>query len=262
MGMMALAGAIGGVGAGVEKNVQHNRELEKMDLEEAREMRLRQFEAEHADKRQDKGFAHEEGMQEKGFGQQKELQKGGFTHEEGMQEKGFGQQKEMQQGLQKFTGAENEKNRKSREKIAGISAAARAGAASRSAAAKRWESKVVKSTSTDAKGIPTENEVLSVFDKRSARTYIQDGNKFFPQGAPKTRTVKGADGKTVEQPIRDAARSQIELLIKNPDQADNFVRTYGYLPYEFSSVWENSNPGAVYDDPTPVDSTEDDGTAE
>jgi hypothetical protein len=184
MGMMALAGAIGGLGAGMEKNVEHNREVEKMDLEEAREMRLRQFEAEQADKRQTAGFKHEEGMQEKGFGQQKELQKGGFAHEEGMQEKGFGQQKELQKGSQEFTGSEGAKDRASREKIAGISAAARAGAASRSAAAKRWESKVVKSTTMDEKGLPIENEVISMVDKNSGRSYVQDGTKFFLQGSP------------------------------------------------------------------------------
>lgn len=242
MGMMALAGAIGGVGAGMEKNVQHNREVEKMDLEEAREMRLRQFENEHADKRQDKGFSHEEGMQEKGFGQQRELQKGGFAHEEGMQEKGFGQQDKTQKSTQDFTGSEGAKDRASREKIAGIGAAARAGAAKNSALAKRWESKVVKSTTMDEKGLPVENEVISMVDKNTGRSYVQDGTKFFLQGAPKTRTIPGTgkEQRATQAPIKDAARSEVEKLIQNPDQADNFVRLYGYLPYEFFNGMGNN----------------------
>lgn len=224
MGMLALAGAIGGVGRGMEKNVEHNREVEMKELEEQREMRIRQFEAEQQNTRQEKGF----------------------THEEGMQEKGFGQQKEMQSGAQKFTAGENEKERNSREKIAQTRADATRRSALSSQLAKRWESKVVKSTSVDAKGLPVENEVLSVFDKNSARTYIQEGNKFFPQGAPKTRPgPKDTKGNQTQQPIRDAARSEIDKLLQNPDQADNFVKTYGYIPFEFFNGMGNN--AGVYD---------------
>jgi hypothetical protein len=260
MGMMALAGAIGGVGAGMEKNVEHNRELEKMDLEEARETRLRQFENEHADKRQDKGFSHEESMQDKGFTQQKDLQKGGFEHDESMQKSTFGQQDKTQKSTQEFTGSEGAKDRASREKVAGISAAARGAAASRSAAAKRWESKVVKSTTLDEKGLPTENEVISMVDKNTGRAYVQDGTKFFLQGSPKTRTVPGTgkDKRATQAPIKDAARSAVQRLIDNPDQADNFVRMYGYLPYEFFNGMGNN--AGVYD-ATPPAAT-DDGTDE
>lgn len=235
MGMLEMAGALGGIGKGIEKNVDFERQKELMSLEEAREMRIRQFEAEQAAARQSAGFGHEEKMQEKGFGQQKELQKGGFEHEEGMQEKGFGQQEKMQKGQQTFESGERAKDRASREKIAGISANAKAAKDRASAMAKRWESKVVKRTTVDAKGLPTESDVLSVFDRSTARTYEQEGNKFFPQGAPRTRKTPGAgkEQPAREEPIRDAARSEIQKLIENPDQADNFVRLYGYLPYEF-----------------------------
>ena len=222
MGMLALAGAVGGVGKGIETNAAAARDAQNKQLEEAREMRLRQYEAEQAAKRQQAGFGHEESMQGKAF-----------AHEDTSQQKVFGQQTGLQEGQQKFTSSENQKTRASNEKIAGIRAQAANARARASAKGKRWESKVTKTTTIGANNMPIEQDVLSIFDKNSARTYLQEGDKFFPQGAPKTIKVKGADGKTTEQPIKNAARSQIELLLKNPDQADNFVRTYGYLPYEF-----------------------------
>jgi len=229
MGMLALAGAIGGVGKGIETNAAAARDAQNKQLEEAREMRIRQFEAEEAAKRQQAGFSHDETMQTKAFG-----------HEDTSQEKTFGQQTKLQDSQQKFTGGENQKTRASNEKIAGIRAQAANARAKASAKGKRWESKVTKTTSIGANNMPIEQDVLSVFDKNSARTYLQEGDKFFPQGASKTIKVKGPDGKITEQPIKNAARSQVELLLRNPDQADNFVRTYGYLPYEFFNGLDTS----------------------
>lgn len=259
MGMLEVAGALGGIGKGIEKNVDFDRQKELMSLEEAREMRIRQFEAEQAAQRQSAGFEHEDKSQAKGFEQQKDLQTGGFKHEEGMQEKGFGQQEKLQKGQQTFEGGEKQKDRASREKIAGMAASAAAAKARNSAMAKRWESKVVKNTTTDAKGMPVEQDQLTVFDKSSGRAYVQQGNKFFQQGAPRSRTTPGA-GKgqpAREEPIRDAARSEVQKLVENPDQADNFVKLYGYLPYEFFNGVGN-NAGAYDPTATPSSVEEDD----
>jgi len=260
MGMLEMAGAIGGIGRGIEKNVDYDRQKELMNLEEAREMRLRQFEAEQASKRQEAGFGHEEKMQSEQQGFAKGQQEKGFTHEEKMQGGEFGEREKLQKGTQTFESGEKQKDRASREKIAGIAANAATNKARNSALAKRWESKVVKQTTMGPDNVPTETEQLTLFDKSSGRAFIQQGNKFFPQGAPRTTKTPGT-GKgqpATEKPIRDAAQSEIQKLKQNPDQADNFLRTYGYLPYEFFDGI-GSNAGAYEPDTsasTPDDSDE------
>jgi len=257
MGMLAVAGAIGGIGRGLEKNADEERKVEMQKLEEQREMRVRQFEAEQASKRQQADFGHEEKMQ----GSQQDFVKGqqesGFKHEEKMQGGEFGEREKLQKGTQTFEAGEHEKDRRSREKIAGMAASARANSARNSAMAKRWESKVVKQTTYDARGLPTgDTEALTLFDKSSGRAYVQTGDKFFPQGAPTTRKVKDpTTGKDMDQPIRSAARSEVQKLIENPDQADNFVRTYGYLPYEFFNGLGNN--AGTYEPDTGSDETDD-----
>lgn len=129
--------------------------------------------------------------------------------------------------------SEGAKNRASNEKIAGVRAAAtRDAAGARGANKKRWT--VNKTANTDIKkGTTTEDIVLT--DNNSGRTYKQLGGMFVPQGTAGTP--------------RQAARSEIAKLVSNPGAADQFLKTYGYLPLEAFGNNQSTAAGADETDP-------------
>lgn len=217
MGLIA-AGALGGLGKGITENAEATRVAQAKELENAREQAIREYEAGQASQRQQTGFTHEESMAEKEKATRKELQSGQQTFESGQGEE-----------ERKFKGGEGEKERAKDIKVAEIQANARASAGGSKRG--RWQSKSITTTTTTPDGLPVQNSSLALFDAKTGRSYMQNGDRFFPQGVE-------------SKSVRRAARSEITKLLKSPDQADNFLHTYNYLPIEFFSVIPSTTEGS------------------
>lgn len=115
--------------------------------------------------------------------------------------------------------SEGAKTRASNEKIAGVRAAAtRDAAGARSGAKGRWITNKTANSSTTKDGISTTEDIV-LTDRDSGRTFKQVNNMFIPQGG--------------QPPAKRASARHVSMLIANPGAADEFLKTYGYLPIEF-----------------------------
>lgn len=236
MGKLALWGAVGGLGKGIQTNIEDERKRQGEVEAHEREMALRRYEAEEAAQRQQTGIAAQEGLQ---------------TQEIASREKIAGQEvgarKELQGTEIKAKKEEGAANRASAERIAGIRA--RATMAARSTGKKRWDFAAQKTDPTiDPKsGEIVPGKVVNVLrDTNRGLTFVQSGNRFLLPDVDPTTT-------------KSAAASEVRKLLQNPEQADNFLATYKYLPAEFiasqssSANWGGSSSMSTS---APVDSDE------
>lgn len=212
MGKLALWGAVGGAGKGMVENAEAQRKIDMAQIEEMREVRIRQLENEMATVRQRQSQEFQAGEGEKDRG---------FKKEETAAERHF---RESQAGEEReFKASEGSKDRASAERIAGMRAEAAGGSKKG-----RWDFSKVKETSMLEGGMPGEFEIPMVRDKKTGRQYLQRGDRFMlPGDEPKS--------------VRRAARSEVDKLMQNPGQADNFLNTYRYLPIEFFSMQQQQN---------------------
>lgn len=207
MGILAMAGALQGLGKGIQSEVADQRSTEKETRQEQKEIRLRQMEMDYQNSAEGKREAFQSSQQDKLFGQQKQLAEATQTRQEAVEG-------------QKTTSAEKiaSEGNASRERIAGVRAkAAMAGKKFQS----RWQFVSVPGAAQIVDGqITNKPASLILADKASGKAWSQKGDKFLPQGV---------DPASVKSPGKGA----IDFLMQNPDAADEFVAKYNYLPSKF-----------------------------
>jgi len=221
MGKLALWGAVGGIGAGMQKNIEEQRKTEHEAEQHEREMAIRKYEAEEAAKRlstevgsREKVAGAEIASHEKVAGQEigarKEMQSEEITSKETEGEK-----------ERKFKAGEGAANRATARDVAGIRAAATAARANAGKA--RWQ---FSSQKTDATIDPKTGDIIPgkaqqvLRDTNRGLAFIASGDRFLlPDTDPAT--------------TKRAAASEVRKLLENPDQADNFLAAYKYLPAQF-----------------------------
>jgi len=211
VGNLALWGAVGGLGKGIEKNADAERSQQAAAAQHEREMAIRKFEAEEAAKRQGTGITAQKEMQTQELGAREKLQSTEIKAKQ-----------QSQSEEEKFKAGEGAKNRASAERIAGIRAEATK--AGKGGTAKgRWKLNTVK---TDPYIDPNTNKIMPggvqyvLGDTNRGIQFVQDQDRFL---------LPGADPKTTKR----AAASEVQKLMDNPDQADNFMAAYKYLPAQF-----------------------------
>lgn len=217
MGKLALWSAVGGIGAGMQKNIDVARkEKEDKDREE-REFALHKFEAEEAAKRQQAGITSQEKISGQEIGSREKM----TGQEIGSREKVAGQEI----GAKKEEGAAN---RASAERIAGIRA--RATMSTHAGGKGRWN---FVSQKTDPFIDPKTNQIMPgkvqnvLRDTNTGLSFVQSGDRFLLPDVDPAAT-------------KPAASSEIRKLLQNPDQADNFLATYKYLPMQFVAAQSSS----------------------
>lgn len=207
MGILAMAGALQGLGKGIQGEVANSREIDKEKRQEEKEIRLRQMEMDYQKSAEAQRQTFQSGQQDKLFGQQKQLAEATQTRQEAVEG-------------QKTTSAEKiaSEGNASRERIAGVRAkASMAGKKFQS----RWQFVAVPGAAQIVNGeITNKPASLILADKASGKAWSQKGDKFLPQGV---------DEKTVKTPGKGA----VDFLMQNPDAADEFVAKYNYLPSKF-----------------------------
>lgn len=206
MSKLALWGAVAGAAEGAEKNIENRRKSEEADLDEQREIRLKELEDRLRGGRE-AGNIKERGAQAEAL----QAKQQSFTA--GESEKTRSAKSEEERLSREHEAAQSELDRASEERMNDITAGSKG-------SGKRWEFKTSTQTRTGEGGIPEQYDVVSLSDKGSGRTFVQKGSRFIPQG-----TEPGS--------IRRAPRAAIADLLANTDQADAFLEAYNYLPIEF-----------------------------
>lgn len=213
MGGLAIWGAIGGAGKGEVEDADAQRKIDAQKMENDRASRLAQFAQAHEDARQDKALANTSADQQKAL----DAQKANIQTE--------------QTGATGRTQLEvDQRNTDSKARTAGMitvgaghDAARVAAAASAKAGKDGWSQKVLKMSGFDPQShLPVETDQVAVTHPAYG-TFIQSGDKFLPQG-------------TSPASVSRAKIGDVNDLLANPDHADAFVSTHGYLPASYFKV--------------------------
>lgn len=225
MGSLALAGAVAGAGKGLAEEAQFTQETQAKadaakaanDMETQRQTALERMRNDNANQIEDKRA----GTQMAVAGKQQEWHEADVKAEIGSKEKEGSNQRA-------FLGKQGEANRQNRKDIATIRASASM-AGKGGKAPKTWTFHNVAMQGSFSKDPASGQTIMipgkqfSVLQHRDGRQFVQVGDKFLPYDASKDEIPK-ADS------VRRASSSEVDKLVQNPDQADNFLSTYHYLP--------------------------------
>ena len=229
MGSLLLAGAVKGAGEGIAENAQLEQKMEAQkamaDYEQQRQMGLERMRNENAQAIESKRAQSQLGVAQ--------LQEQWHTADVQQETEAKAAEGSKQR---EFLGKQGEANRQNRKDIAQIRASAqvesRQGAAK---APKTWSYRNI--TMPGSMGVdpvtkqPTiiPGKQFSVLQHRDGRQFVQVGDKFLPYDASKDQVPDGGD-------VARAASSEVDKLVAHPEQADNFLATYHYLPMKWFSA--------------------------
>jgi hypothetical protein len=127
------------------------------------------------------------------------------------------------------------------------------GAGSAMQASSKWKVTNIKNEVLSAAGFESSEEIWITQD--GVGTFKQDGDKFFPQHeGSREDYMTDADGNPRPEPN---AKNITDLLL-HPERVGSFIRTFGYLPYDFVAlmVYNRPAPGAVSGMGTPAEKLE------
>lgn len=239
MGSLAVWGGIGGAGKGEVENVEAQRKVEASQMETDRAMALAKLAQSGENQRQQAGFSHEDTSQAQQFGHEDVSQGRALT----AQKENVAAEQTGSTGRTKMEVDERQKANAARNSamitVGAGHDAARKDAADAAAKKKNgWSTKIVKQTGFDPTShLPIQNDKVAVTHPAYG-TFIQNGDKFLPQGTEPT-SVKRA-------PVGD-----VNDLLTNPDHADAFLTAHAYLPASYFKVLDGKGQLNQADEPTP-----------
>jgi hypothetical protein len=219
MGMIATAGLIGGIGKGLEKvaDVAIQRDFAK--LEEAKQIRIAQLQAQLRMNEQNVQIQASKDLEAQRQAGQKELNDAdnitaGLRTNTEITARASESEKDRQ-----ARAALAKLDRESAEKIADTRTKA---SASRAFKPEKFTTNTIKASTIDGKGNISEIETLAV--TRGGQTFIQLGKNFVPYEA----------GKPAKEPTF-AKPEVINEAIKRitPKNAEQFLRIYGFVPSQY-----------------------------
>lgn len=226
MGSLALAGAVAGAGKGMVENAEFEQKMQAQkaaaDYEQTRQEALERMRADNA--------KEVEGMRAAGAMNVAREQEKWHTQDVATETQAKASEGQKQR---EFLSKQGEANRENRKEIAQIKASA-AVAGRGGKAPKTWTYHNITmpgSVGKDAQGNPMmiPGKQFSVLQHRDGRQFVQVGDKFMPYDASKDEVPDAGS-------VRRAAASEVDKLVQNPDQADNFLATYHYLPMQWFSA--------------------------
>lgn len=209
MGLIA-AGAIAGLGKGLVANAEVQVKKDFAALEEAREIRLRQFDAQQRANEQQTGIAASSALEDKRQSGQQALQKSENESRLAANTAEITARSSDAAANRDSQAEQAALDRASREKVASTQASARA--TPREA---KFTTNTIKATRLGAKGIPEEYETLAV--TRGGQTFVQLGQFVVPYSAGNPAAPPKARYLEAEKKI-------------NKNNAETFLSTVGYLP--------------------------------
>ncbi len=235
MGSLAFWGGVSGLGQGITARAIDQGKEEDQARDEAKQARLKLLE--HQYRGQEQEQATQGQMQVEGVRGGIELAGRAMT-ETGEDKRAAGVQTgENTRAAERLKSEEKvasthekgaaERSRTSaqaRVDAAAISARARVTASTNSKAGPRWSYQKINLQGTYSNGVLVPGaQVPLLTDNQEHHQYVQVGeDKFLPWTAGDPVPTTGH--------IRRAASSEVDALLKNPGQVDNFLKTYGYIP--------------------------------
>ena len=201
MGLLGKnAGVLGGIGQALQQNSANAREERLAALENERQMALVKMQQEFQSAQNDKDRTLTKDIADK----DRQVQVGANMERSDYHKKDLALRE-----------SEGRADRESREKIAKIDANSRAAAAAARGNKSGWKVNKVATESMTKEGSMSKREDIVITSPRGT-TFKQQGDMFVPQGStpriPKNRAAMEA------------------RLRENPEAADEFASTFGYLP--------------------------------
>lgn len=236
MGKLAAWGALAGLGKGMIANAEYQRKVDFAALEETREMRLREYEAEQAASRQQAGFDHDKTMLEEGkkWDVTMEATRQGGQTAQALLSQGF--EDKSREDTQSFTAEENRKKRESDEAQTRLQVEARD--AAKGADKEKW---TIKASPRTRKGFDKKNPLAEEtapqysITSPTGVTYIQVGDQFVLPGEGEPKAVPRGVDRIRNVQLNDAQVQQAETILRQrPDTAELFIQRFGYLPLWFA----------------------------
>lgn len=237
MGILAIAGGIGGAGQGI---TQAGEQANKVDLQthmnelaQAREESITRLQGQQSSDLEEKRAAH----QEKDVDKQVAGRAAVAHYETDTKAAEAAKQRE-------FTSGQNTQHQGSQEKIAAGHDAARIAAATEHANAnkappKDWSFRNVTTQGSidPVSHLPTPGRAYIVLQHRDGRQFVQTGDKFLPYDASSDKVQDPAS-------IRRAPAGAIQDLSQDPNgvtpngnpKTEVFLQRYGYLPMSWYSA--------------------------
>jgi hypothetical protein len=219
MSKLGVLGAIGGAGKGIMENARVKQEAAAVEarsrIDEARERRLLEYKEQIATRDREDTQGHDKDM----VGEQAAATSVLNAEQNAAVDT-------RQDDQQEHLATEGQADRESNERIAGMRAQGSASEAEIKAL-ERFEPRTSTIKVMGENGFPTEQDVSTIYDKDTKRTYIQQGDRFVAQGVDPTG-------------IRPAPAAAIDALAENPDRAVEFLEKFNYLPARFMEALPNS----------------------
>lgn len=246
MGILAIAGGIGGAGQGA---VQVGQEAQKAslaehmsDLAQAREESITRLQGSQASGLEEQRAAHQEKDVDKEI-----AGRSAVAHFET-------ETKSAEAAKQReFAGGQNTQHQASQEKIAAGHDTARVTAAAEHANASKTPQKDWSFRNVTTQGsidpvshLPTPGRAYIVLQHRDGRQFVQTGDKFLPYDASSDKVQESAS-------IRRAPAGAIQDLSQDPNgttpagnpKTEVFLQRYGYLPMSWYSAAGRAKDQAV-----------------
>lgn len=256
MGGFVTAGALQGLGQGIQSEVANTRRLEQRDFDAAREQKLRELEMKFRTSEREAGQEFQSSERNKGFEQQTRLE---------------GQKASSSMNIEKSKETQQEaENALERENRLAIQRLKNEGTADNKTTKSRYQfGRTPASSGIDPKtgALTTTPAQVMLSDTSNGQTFIQAGREIMgpdpadPTG--KTQKVIGFENNFYPPNVdpkntRRATPEAIQALVKRPQLSDFFLQKYGYLPGAFiqaqqamiktSSSSRNKAPAAQDDD--------------
>lgn len=229
---LGTAGLLGGLGKGlVDLGVQKAKSQDQerfLKLEEAREIRLQQLRTQgQMDVQKLQG---QQQVELEGKRTENDLKIEGVrgSNAAALEDKRQAGDAALKKSERESIEREGDKDRASREKIAGM----RANPNGRNPPGGKFTTNTITATRVGEGGFPEQYDTLAV--TRGGRTYVQLGDNFVPYSAG---TPAALPQKTTKSGTSDALapRAALEDLRKAPESAEEFLETFKYLPAAYIS---------------------------
>ena len=220
-GRSVAAGLLGGIGRGLVANAETKTKENFAALEEARDIRLRQLDAQIASQAQAKQFENQKELETQRAGNQSALQDKEGQQRLDLFSKESAARSAEQEAERTFRREENAKDRATNLSIADTRMKSNIG---RGFKPDKFTTTTVKATRLGGKNgnIPEEYETVAV--TRGGQTFVQLGQNFVPYRAGEP---------AVEPAFKNQAAVQQALKKLNKDNASTFLRLFGFIPADY-----------------------------
>jgi len=257
MGSLALAGAIGGFGQGMQANVVRENVNEQANLNRMHDERLATMRNEAATSLQESGqeftAAQQTSSQEFSAGQaelenKQRVEAAGLLHEQGVTalegERAFQTEVATTAAARDdFVREDEQEQERYIEAMKQWTALTESGSVT--SADNKWEMQLITETVTDpATGLPMEQDRLVVREPGTPGSYVQHNMVMVPDNSSEEEIAKALDLYQRED-LRAPMDDLLQRIGTDEDNSSEFLEAYGFLPFRYFRELRTKTQGSA-----------------